>query len=207
MNVRLAVHLIASTALALALVFTGLALGGPGLALLGFVLWFLVEAVIKALLPHSFHPGVEGAQPTSAVYRGWAAKLVAGTALGRTRTVEGDAARLAAGTRLCTLSFGVRDGSQTLGNLLLQRTPDGTTALAWRGRGKDVGIHPIVPPTPVLHAGRNQQNATQARLGYRTALQFGQDTYWLRDHDAALLKAVLTPAAPGGAGPVAPATA
>ncbi|MFG2821577.1 hypothetical protein ACGFX4_19365 [Kitasatospora sp. NPDC048365] len=195
MNVRLAVHLIASIALALALVFTGLALGGPGLGLLGFVLWFLLEALIKALLPQSFHPGVEGAQPTSAVYRGWAAKLVAGTALGRTRTAEGDAARLAAGTRLCMLSFGVRNGSQTLGYLLLQRTPDGTTALAWRGRGKDTGIHPIVPPTPTFHAGQNQQNATQARLGYRTALRFGPDTYWLRDHDAALLKTVLTPSA------------
>jgi hypothetical protein len=203
-NVRLVVHLIVSLVLALVLVFTGLALGGPLLALLGFLLWFVLEALIKALLPHSFHPGIEGAQTTSAVYRGWAAKLVAGTALGKGRTVEGDAARLAAGVRLCMLSFGVRDGSQTLGYLLLQRTPDGATAVAWRGRGKGQVIRPIVPATVTFHPGREQQNASQARLGYRTAVQFGEDTYWLRGHDAELVRLVLGPESVSG--PAAPVT-
>ncbi|GAA4985384.1 hypothetical protein [Kitasatospora paranensis] len=203
MNVRLAVHLLVSLVLALVLVLTGLALGGPLLAFLGFVLWFLLEALIKALLPPSFHPGIEGAQTTSAVYRGWAARLVAGTALGKGRTVAGDAARLAAGVRLCLLSFGVRDGSQTLGYLLLQRTPDGATAVAWRGRGKGQVIRPIVPATATFLPGREQQNASQARLGYRTPVQFGEDTYWLRDHDAELAQLVLaTESATGPATPL-----
>lgn len=193
MNVRLAVHLIASIALGLALVFTGYALGGPVVGLLGLVLWFLLETLVKSLLPHSFLPGVEDAHATSAVYRGWASELVAGTALGRARTVEADAARLAAGVRLCTTTFAVRDGSQILGHLLLQRTPDGTASLAWRGRGKDQQVRPISPATPVLRPGREQQNPAQARMGYRTAVQFGPDVYWLRDHDAELLKLVLAP--------------
>ncbi|WP_344447772.1 hypothetical protein, partial [Kitasatospora nipponensis] len=72
MNIRLAVHLLLSIVVALAMVFTGLALGGPLVALLAFGLWFLIEALFKALLPASFLPGVEGAQLTSAAYRGWA---------------------------------------------------------------------------------------------------------------------------------------
>ncbi|MFF4341477.1 hypothetical protein ACFY00_16265 [Kitasatospora sp. NPDC001540] len=197
MNARLTVHLVVSLVLALVLVFTGAAIGGPALALLGLVLWYVLESLVKALLPPAFLPGVEDAQATSAVYRGWAAKLVAGTAPARTRTPAGDAARLAAGVPLCMLSFGVHDGSQTMGHLLLRRTPDGGTALAWRGRGKNAGTRPIDPPVPTFRPGREQLNPTQARLGYTSSVQFGGDTYWLRGHDAELLQLLLAPKTSG----------
>ncbi|MEY9963572.1 hypothetical protein ABIA33_001605 [Streptacidiphilus sp. MAP12-16] len=191
MNVRLAVHLLISIVLGLGLVFTGLAVGGPALAVLGFVLWFLLEQLIKALLPTPFHPGVEGAQTTSAVYRGWAARVLARTGLARTRTVEADAAHLAAGVRLCMLSFGLRDGSQTLGHLLLQRSPEGGTMLAWRARGKGKTPQPVDASQARIQRGREQQNPGQARMGFTVSMQLGTDSYWLRSHDAELLDLVL----------------
>ncbi|GJF32116.1 hypothetical protein KNE206_48160 [Kitasatospora sp. NE20-6] len=200
MNVRLAVHLCVSIALALVLVFTGLAVGGPLLGLAGFVVWYLLEALVKALLPTSFQPGVEGAQATSAVYRGWAAKLVAATGLAGARTPEADAARVASGIRLCMPAFGTRGGSQTLGYLLLQRTPDGGTAVAWRGRGKGQQIQPLADGTAAFPQGLVQQNATQARIGYSHPVELDGGTYWLFGHNAALLKLLVghqgEPAAP-----------
>ncbi|BFV59993.1 hypothetical protein KCMC57_up50970 [Kitasatospora sp. CMC57] len=190
MNVRLAVHLVVSIALALGLVFTGFALGGPLVALLAFGLWFLIEALFKALLPASFLPGVEGAELTSAAYRGWAPKLVGGLGLAKARTPEADAARLAAGVRLCTVTFGLRNGSQLLGHLLLQRAPEGEALIAWRGRGKGQAVQPIAAAEMVVRSGQQQQNAVQARMGYTVSVQFGPDSYWLRPHDAELLKLV-----------------
>ncbi len=191
MNIRLAVHLLVSIAFALALVFGGYALGGPLLALPGFALWFVLEQLVKALLPAPFQPGVEGAQPTSSLYRGWAAGLVASAGLAGSRTPQADAARLKAGVRLCLLSFGLRDGSQTTGHLLLQPSPANGVTLAWRGRGAGQRIQPINPPLAVFPEGRQQQNTVQARLGFTVPLQLGPDSYWLRRHDAELLKLVL----------------
>ncbi|MGW4697190.1 hypothetical protein ACWEO1_32950 [Kitasatospora cineracea] len=210
MNARLMVHLIVSLAVALTLVFAGAAIGGPALGLLGLVVWYVLESLVKALLPVAYQPGVAGAQSTSAVYRGWAAKLVAGTALARARTPQGDADRLAAGVRLCMVTYGVRDGSQSLGYLLLERTPDGGTAVAWHGRGKNAGTRPITPAVPAFRPGREQQNAAQARLGYTSSVQFGQDTYWLQPHNTELLQLALAPqgaaAAGGKGGSTGPAT-
>jgi len=193
MKARLKVHLAVSLALALTLVFTGLAIGGPPLGVLALVVWFVLESLIKALLPPSYLPGIAGAEGTSAAYRGWAAKLVAGTALAQKRTPQADAARLASGVRLSMVVFGVRGGSQTLGYLLLQRTPDGSTAVAWHGRGKDAQAEPITPATPTFRPDSKQQNPTQARLGYTLSVQFGPDIYWLQAHNAELLRLALAP--------------
>ncbi|MEV8563533.1 hypothetical protein AB0478_45615 [Streptomyces sp. NPDC051917] len=192
-NVRLLIHLLVSIAIALGLLFTGQALGGIPLGLLGLVVFFFVlDPLIRSLLPASFFPAPRGAQATSALYRGWAAKLTARLGRGASRTVEADAARFRRGVRLSMLSYGLRDGSQTLGHLLLHQSSNGEVQLAWRNRGKGGTDQPISLQDPVVaRQERPQKNAAQARMGYTAAVDLGTDSYWLRPHDAALLQFLL----------------
>lgn len=188
MNVSLRVHLVVSIALGLALTLGGLALGGPAMAAAGFVLWLLLEQLIRAMLPVSIYPAVAGTQATSAVYRGWAAKLAGRLGFARSRTVQADAARLRDGVPLHMLSFGTREGSQTLGYLLLQQSSDGQVTFAWRARGKAQQVQPIDAGVVTTYPGRKQQNAVQVRAGFLVSIGLGEDSYWLRNHDAALLR-------------------
>ncbi|MFC8719027.1 hypothetical protein [Kitasatospora sp. NPDC057198] len=213
MNVRFVVHLVGTLALVLVLTFGGFVLGGPLVGRIGLVLWLVLASAVRALLPPAYHYGTAGAEPTSATYRGWAAKLVARTPLGRNRTPEDDLARLAAGVRLCLFGFALRAGNETHGHLLLQRTPDGGTEVSWQGRRKDGGPRPapISPAVPLFRPGREQLNASQARYGYTSSVQFGRDTYWLRGHDAEVIRLALgTPpatASDSGRDVTGPATA
>ncbi|PKT70265.1 hypothetical protein CW362_25145 [Streptomyces populi] len=193
MNVRLQIHLLTTIAIGLGLFFSGQALGGMPLGLLGLVIFFFVlEPLIRALLPASFLPAPQGAQATCALYRGWAAELTARLGLGASRTVEADAARLRRGTRLSMLSYGLRDGSQTLGHVLLRQSSNGEISLAWRKRGKSGTDQPISLQGPVAAMReRRQQNAAQARTGFTVAVDLGTGSYWLRHHDAALLQLLL----------------
>jgi hypothetical protein len=194
-NVRSAVYPVISTALGLALTLTGLALGGPALAAAGFVLWLLLDQLIRAMLPVSIFPrAIEGALATSAVYRGWAAKLVGGLGFAKARTVEADVARLRKGVRLRTLSYGIRDGSQVLGFLLLQPSSDGQVTLGWRGRGEGQQVQPIDAGKVTVYQGRRQPNAVQARAGFIVSIGLGGDSYWLRTHDAELLRQLFSTA-------------
>ncbi|MFC1413706.1 hypothetical protein ACEZCY_31600 [Streptacidiphilus sp. N1-12] len=188
MNIRLAVHLAISMVLGLALALYGLFLAGPFGALLGLVLWFFVENLVKALLPVSYLSSAPGAQATSAMYRGWAPRLFASLGLYRSRNAAGDAARLAAGVRLGVLTFGNHDGSQTLGYLVLRRQQDGQTGAAWRRRGKQFSDRPIKGPlVPAVRPGREQQNSMQARMGFTVSVELGGSSYWVRSSDAELL--------------------
>ncbi|MFD5521550.1 hypothetical protein [Streptomyces sp. NPDC127066] len=193
MNVRTQIHLLILFAVGFGLFFGGLTLGGAPLGLLGFVIFFFVlQPLIWALLPVSFLMAPKGAQATCALYRGWAAKLTVRLGLGASRTVEADAARLRQGVRLSMLSLGLRDGSQTLGHVLLHQSSDGEVRLAWRKRGKGGTDQPINLQGPVAaRRERQQQNGTQARMGYTVAVDLGTESYWLRPHDAALLELLL----------------
>jgi hypothetical protein len=189
LTLRSAVYPTISLALGLALTLTGLALGGPALAAAGFVLWLLLDQLIRALLPVSIFPrAIEGALATSAAYRGWAAKLVGGLGFAKARTVQADVARLRKGVPLRTLSYGVRDGSQTLGYLLLQPSSDGQVTLGWRGRGKGQRVQPIGAGKVVIYQRRKQPNGIQARAGFVVSIGLGGDSYWLRTHDAEILR-------------------
>ncbi len=188
MKVPVMAHLVVSIALGLALTLGGLALGGPLLAVAGFVLWLLLEQLIRAMLPVSIYPSVADSQPTSSVYRGWAAKLAGGLGFAKARTVQADAARFRNGVRLRMLSSGIRDGSQTLGYLLLQQSSNGQIALAWRGRGRGQHVQPIDARAVTVHQERKQRNGVQARAGFVVSVELGGDSYWLRTHDAALLR-------------------
>jgi hypothetical protein len=191
MNVRLAVHLAISLAVGLTLVFVGLTQGPLG-GLVGMFVWFFLENLIRALLPASFLPSAPGTQATSAMYRGWGARVVAALGLYRSRGAAGDAARLAAGVRLGLVSYGNRDGSQTMGHLVLQGQPDGTAAVAWRNRGKQFSEQPIEGPLALtVRQGREQQNSTQARMGFTVSVELGGSSYWVRPSDAELLGLVL----------------
>ncbi len=195
MNVRLAVHLTVSTVIAIALVFTGLNLWGPLGALLAMIVWYFLEQAIKALLPVSFLSSVPGTQATSAMYRDWASRLVASLGMYPSRTPAGDLARLGSGIRLGMLSHANRDGSQVLGFLVLARTGETTTSVAWRRRGKQYTEQPIDSSHGVtVHQSREQQNPVQARFGFTTSVGLGGDTYWVRPQDAELLALVLRPA-------------
>ncbi|MGW4803393.1 hypothetical protein [Kitasatospora sp. NPDC004272] len=200
MNVRFVVHLVGTLTLVLALTFGGFAIGGPLVGRLGLVLWVVVASLVRAVLPPSYHYGVAGAETTSATYRGWAAGLVARTALGRNRTPEGDQLRLAAGVRLCLFGFAVRGGHETRGHLLLQRTPDGGTEVSWQGR-KEGAAQPITPAVPAFTPGGAVLNPAHARIGYASPVRFGRDTYWLRAHDADVIRLALGP------GPATPSAA
>ncbi|MEW2130646.1 hypothetical protein [Streptomyces sp. NPDC005435] len=182
--------------------YTALLMGRTALGLLGMlVFYFVLHPVIRALLPASFLPAPRGAQATSALYRGWAAKPMAGLGLGASRTVEADAARLRRGVRLSILSYGLRDGSQVLGHLLLRQSPHGGVELAWRDRAKGATDQPIHFHGPLdLPYERHQQNVTQARLGYTAAVDLATDSYWVRPHDAALLQLVLGNSTPASYG-------
>lgn len=192
MNVRLAVHLVISITVALPLVFVGLNLAGPFGAALGFVVWFLLEQLIKALVPTSFHARVAGAQVTAAVYRGWAARLIARTPLAGRRTPAVDAARLAEGYRLGTLTYRLSDANHSLGYLLMQKSPEGTPMLAWRPRGKNATALPIDRSAAThIFTEHRQHNSAMNRFGYTEPVQLGQDLYCLRPHDLALLNLFL----------------
>ncbi|MET7981348.1 hypothetical protein [Streptomyces sp. NPDC005281] len=193
MNVRLQIQFLLTIAISLGLFFTGQALGGMPLGLLGLVIFFFVlEPLLRALLPASFLPAPQGTQATSALNRGWVGKLVTRLGLRASRTVEADAERLRRGARLSMLSHGVRDGSQTLGYVLLHQSPEGEVRLAWRKRGKGGIDQPINLQGPVaVRHERQQQNAVQARMGFTAAVDLGNEPYWLRPHDAALLQFLL----------------
>jgi hypothetical protein len=180
-------------AAALGLFFTVQAQGGTLLGMLSLVIFFsVIDPMIRALLPTSFFPAPRGAQATSALRRGWAAKLAARLGLGASRTVEADAARLRQGVRLAMLSHGLRDGSQTLGCVLLHQSSSGEVSLAWRKRGKGATDQAINLQGPVaVRRERQQQNAAQARMGFTAAVDLGTDSYWLRPHGAALLQLFL----------------
>ncbi|MFE5137714.1 hypothetical protein ACFRDV_08545 [Streptomyces fagopyri] len=180
-------------AIGLGLLFTGLESGGMPLGLLYLLIFFIVlDPLVRALLPASFLPAPRGAQATCASYRGWAGKLVNRFGLKASRTVEADAERLRRGARLGMLSYGVRDGSQTLGHVLLHQSPEGEVGLAWRKRGKGGTDQPIDLQVPVaVRHERRQQNAAQARMGFTAAVDLGAEIYWLRPHDAALLQLLL----------------
>lgn len=185
-------------AIALGLFFAGMAEGGMMLGLLGMVFsLFVLVPLVQALFPPSFFPAPRGAQATCALYRGWAAKVALRLGTGPSRTVQADAVRLRTGVRLSMLTYGLRDGSQTLGHLLLDQSGDGTVRLAWRGRKKGAADEPINVQWPVVvRPERQQQNAVQARMGYTAAVDLGDASYWLRPHDAALLQLVLANGAP-----------
>ncbi|MEU4151607.1 hypothetical protein [Streptomyces sp. NPDC026659] len=193
MNVRLVMQFVVMMAIALGLFFAGLAEGGMMLGLLGLVFFFFVlDPLVRALLPPSFFPAPRGAQATCALYRGWGAKLALRLGMGPSRTVQADAVRLRTGVRLSMFAYGLRDGSQTLGNLLLDQAADGTVRLAWRRRGKGAVDEPIsLEWPPAVHPERQQQNAAQARMKFTAAVDLDNASYWLRPHDAALLQLVL----------------
>jgi hypothetical protein len=90
------------------------------------------------------------------------------------------------------VSYGLRDGSQTLGYVLLHQSSNGEVWLAWRKRGKGGTGQPITLQGPVAaRRERQQQNAAQARMGFTAAVDLGTESYWLRPHDAALLQLLL----------------
>ncbi|MFD8808885.1 hypothetical protein [Streptomyces sp. NPDC059597] len=198
MNVRLLMQFVVMMATALGLFFAGMAEGGMMLGLLGLLFFFFVlDPLVRALLPPSFFPAPRGAQATCALYRGWGAKLAIGLGMGPSRTVQADAARLRRGVRLSMYAYGLREGSQTLGHLLVDQAPDGTVRLAWRKRGKGTVDQPIqLRSTVVVRPEREQQNAAQARMKFTAAVDLGDASYWLRPHDAALLQLVLANGAP-----------
>ncbi|MBJ7904831.1 hypothetical protein ACWDO7_20610 [Streptomyces sp. NPDC003656] len=198
MNVRLLMQFVVVMAITLGLFFGGLAEGGMMLGLLGMVFaFFVLVPLVQALFPPSFFPAPRGAQATCALYRGWGAKLAIRLGRGPSRTVRADAERLRRGVRLSMLAYGMRDGSQTLGYLLLDQSADGAVRVAWRKRGKGAVDQPVqLRSAVVVRPEREQQNGVQARMGYTAAVDLGEASYWLRPHDAALLQLVLANSAP-----------
>jgi hypothetical protein len=163
--------------------------GRVGAVLCSLVALVLVQ-LITALLPLSLRCSPVGAEPTQAIRRTWADRLVGALHLGGPGEAGADLARLDAGVQLFVLAYGPHDGTQITGRLLLRRLPDGTVDAAWRPRKSRVAVPLAQSPAFAVNEGAVQQGKVPIRFGMTSSIELGGCSYWVRPVDADLLRMV-----------------